>query len=193
MRHIGTKRQSIPGRAGPGRAGGFTLTEVLVAVVIGLLVLVGIHRIFVAGLSSETTTGLQTEVNRKAQVAMDEMIDRLRGGRTVVSAYANKIAFTDQEGAYCCYWAADRTLYRAANTTFTSGTSVATDVSAFSLTYLDQNGQQITDLSNAPAQAVTVEATLTVAKDNYAYQATSALRYSSQLRSSARLRNKVVL
>jgi Tfp pilus assembly protein PilW len=184
MRHIGTKRQSI----------GFTLTEVLVALVIGLLVLVGIHRIFVTGLSSETTTSLQTEVNRKAQVAMDEMIDRLRGGRTVAGvSSANRIAFTDQDGAYCCYWVANRTLYRAANTTFTNGTSVATNVSALSLTYLDQNGQQITDLSKAPAQAVTVEVDLTVAKDDYPYQAKSALRYSSQLRSAARLRNKVVL
>jgi len=193
MRHIGTKRQSIPGRAGPGRAGGFTLTEVLVAVVIGLLVLVGIHRIFVTGLGSETTTGLQTEVDRKAQVAMDEMLDRLRGGRTVAGAYANRIAFADQEGAYYCYWVANRTLYRAANTTFTNGISLATDVSALSLVYWDQYGQQITDLSKAPAQAVTVDLSLTVAKDNYAYQAKSALRYSSQLRSAARLRNKVVL
>jgi len=40
---------------------------------------------------------------------------------------------------------------------------------------------------------VTVDLSLTVAKDNYAYQAKSALRYSSQLRSAARLRNKVVL
>lgn len=188
MRHIGTKRQSIP-----GRAGGFTLMEVLVAVVIGLLVLVGIHRVFVAGLSSETTTSLQTEVNRKAQVAMDEMIDRLRGGRTVVGAYADRIAFTDQEGAYCCYWVANRTLYRAANTTFTSGTALATDVQALGFAYRNKYGQQVTDLSQAPAQAVTVEASLTVARDNYAYQAKSALRYSSQLRSAARLRNKVVL
>jgi Tfp pilus assembly protein PilW len=183
MRHIGTKRQSV----------GFTLTEVLVAVVIGMLVLVGVHRIFVVGLGSETTTSLQTEVDRESQVAMDDMLDRMRGGRTVVSAYANRIAFADQEGAGYCYWVANRTLYRAANTTFTNGTSVATDVSALSLTYWDQYGQQITDLSKAPAQAVTVEATLTVAKDNYAYQAKSALRYSSQLRSAARLRNKVVL
>jgi len=188
MGHIENRK-----RLRPAREGGFTFPEALVAVLVGLLVLVGIHRIFVTGIGSQTTTSLQTEVNRAAQVAMDDMVDRLRGGRTVVGAYANKIAFTDQEGAYVCYWVGNRTLYRAPNTTFTSGIPIAQDVSALSFTYRDRYGQQITNLSQAPAQAVTVEASLTVAKDNYAYQAKSALRYSSQLRSAARLRNKVVL
>ena len=188
MGHIGNTKW-----LGRGRSGGFTLTEALVAVAVGLLVLVGIHRIFVTGLGSETTTSLQMEVNRNAQVAMDDMMDRMRGGRTVVSASGDRIAFADQEGADVCYWVANRALYRAANITFTNGVPVASDVSALSFIYRNRYGQQITNLSDAPAQAVTVEVSLAVAKDNYPYQAKSALRYSSQLRSAARFRNKIVM
>ncbi len=57
---------------------GFTITEVLVALFIGLLVMIGLHQMFVAGVSTEATTSSQMEVDRKAQVAMDDITSRLR-------------------------------------------------------------------------------------------------------------------
>ncbi len=183
MGHIETRKQ----------CGGFTLAEMLVALLVGVMVLVGIYRIFVGGLGAQTTTSLQTEVDRSAQVAMDDMIDRLRGGWTVLLAYPDRIAFTDQNGGQVCYWVDDRTLYRAANTTFSGGVAVSPDVVGLEFTYRDRYGQEITDLSDAPAQAVRVEVELTVARDAYPHQTGEALRYSTCLKSAARLRNKQVL
>lgn len=60
------------------RSNGFTLSEMLVALVVGLLVLIGIHQIFVSSLTAQTTTSSQMEVDRRAQVAMDEITSMLR-------------------------------------------------------------------------------------------------------------------
>jgi type II secretory pathway component PulJ len=64
MRHIGIS--------------GFTLAEMLVAMLVGLLVLVGVQHIFTAGLTTQTTTSSQMEVDRRAQIAMDEITSLLR-------------------------------------------------------------------------------------------------------------------
>ena len=94
-----------------GRGSAFTLIELLVAVLLGLLMLAGLHRIFVAGLKTQNTTSLQSEANRKAQVAMDEMISRLRGASEVKDASENRIWFIDQEDNNCRYWLDGGTLY----------------------------------------------------------------------------------
>ena len=83
-----------PGMRNLGRTGarrGFTLVELLVGLIVGLLVLTGVHGIFVAGIKTQNTTSLQTEVNRKAQVAIDNMVSTLRGSSEVLDSSPGRI------------------------------------------------------------------------------------------------------
>lgn len=60
------------------KATGFTLVEMLVAIVVGLLLLIGIHKILVAGIGTQGVTSSQADVDRRAQVAMDDITFMLR-------------------------------------------------------------------------------------------------------------------
>jgi prepilin-type N-terminal cleavage/methylation domain-containing protein len=165
----------------PGRASaGFTLTELLVALLIGLLVLEGVHRIFVAGLTTQYTTSNQTEVNRKAQVGADTIISKLRGSSEVKDAAANRICFLDQEGHNIRFWLDGGSLvYRdwgVSDGSYTGGTPVASNVSIFDLDYYDANGQPTAAAANTCAVAVELEV--------------KEAGQSTHLRSNVRLRNK---
>ncbi len=164
-----------------GRASaGFTLTELLVALLIGLLVLEGVHRIFVAGLTTQYTTSNQTEVNRKAQVGADTIVSKMRGSSEVKDAAANRIWFLDQEGNNCRFWLNGGTLfYRdwgASNGSYANGNPVASNVSYFDLDYFDANSQPTAIAANVCLVAIELEV-----KD---------AGQSTHLRSNVRLRNK---
>ena len=165
------------GSAGADR--GFTLIELLVGLLVGLLVLAGVHRIFVAGVKTQNTTSLQTEVNRKAQVAIDNMVSKLRGSSEVLDASPGRIWFIDQDGKNCRYWLSEGTLYRylgesAGN--YSGGVPLASNVSQMQFEYLDQDGQPA-----ASADAVySVRVLLHVERSSHV----------AELRSAARLRNK---
>lgn len=208
MRHIGTRR-----------AGGFTLVEALVVAVVGLLVLVGVHRVFVAGVGSQTTTAFQTEVTSKAQGALHEMVeggvwadttpsdpnDReelcggLRGARRITHGGVDRVSFEDRTGKVWRFYVSDRTLYRTDNPTgYSGGQPLCTDVERLSFAYYGFNAatgqyEQITDPAEVPTKAVRVEVTLLVARDEYPRQQASALRYATQLTTGISLRNKLVL
>jgi type II secretory pathway pseudopilin PulG len=161
------------------KTGAFTLTEVLVAILVGLLVLAGVHRIFVAGIKTQNTTSLQTEVNRKAQVAMDDMISRLRGASGVVDASPNRIWFVDQEDRNCRYWVNEGTLRRycgVASGNYSDGVALATDVAELQIDYFDRDGQPTA--TDDAAHSVTVLLQL------------DRSRHSARLQSAVRLRNK---
>lgn len=161
------------------RARGFTLPEVLVAVLVGLLVLAGVHRVFVAGLTTQTTTSLQTEVNRKAQVGMDDIIMRLRGGSSVVDAQADRIHFVDQNENNCRYWVEEGQLRRycaAAAGAYSGGIRVASDITQLQFDYFNRDGQPAATADETARAEVTLEVTK---------QGQNAL-----LRSAVRLRNK---
>ena len=158
---------------------GFTLTEVLVAIVVGLLVLTGVHRIFVAGLKTQSTTSLQTEVNRKAQVAMDDLISRLRGSSGVVDAYPDRIWFVDQDDQNVRFWVSEGMLYRYCAPDpggYSGGVLLASSLSHIGFEYYDSDGQPATDAG----EAVEVVAELEVAQ----------AAHSARLKSAVRLRNK---
>jgi len=161
------------------RSVGFTLVEALVVVIVGLLVLAGVHRVFVAGLSTQDSTSVQTEVNRKSQVALDSMISRLRGSSGAVESDPNRIWFIDQNGDNVRYWVADGTLYEyrsASPGSYSGGMPLATSVSQLAFEYSDDLGQPAATADDV--SSVVVE--LTVAR----------AAYSARLRSSATLRNK---
>jgi len=158
---------------------GFTLTETLVAILVGLLVLAGVHRIFVAGITTQTVTSLETEVNRKAQVAMDDMMSRLRGSSGVADAQPDKVWFVDQDDQNVRYWVSEGKLYRyrgEAAGSYSGGTLVASSVSQLSFLYYDQDDQVTAD----PGAVRRVFGELEV---------TSA-GYSARLTSAVKLRNK---
>jgi len=171
-----------PGMRNLGSAGarrGFTLVELLVGLIVGLLVLAGVHRIFVAGIKTQNTTSLQTEVNRKAQVAIDNMVSKLRGGSEVLDASPGRIWFIDQDGKNCRYWLSEGTLYRylgesAGN--YSGGVPLASNVSQMQLGYLDRDGQPA---ASADA-AYSVRILLHVERSSHV----------AELRSAVRLRNK---
>lgn len=127
---------------------GFSLIEMLVAIVVGLLVLAGAHRIFVAGITTQNVTSLQTEVNRKAQVAMDDVISRLRGSSGVAEALPERIWFVDQDEWNVRYWVSEGKLYRYRGTaegSYSNGTLLASSTSHLSFAYYDEDGQVTAD------------------------------------------------
>jgi type II secretory pathway component PulJ len=163
----------------PGSGGGFTLTELLVAALVGLLVLAGLHRMLVAGLATQTTTSLQTEVNRRAQVAMDDMVDRLRGSSGVIDGEPERIWFVDQDEQNVRYWVEEGTLrrYRGVDPgSYSGGIRVARNVLQSRFEYFDRSDQPVAD----PAEAEKVVVQLEVAQGGY----------SAWTQSSVRLRNK---
>jgi prepilin-type N-terminal cleavage/methylation domain-containing protein len=160
-------------------ARGFTLMELLVAVLVGLLVLAGLHRIFVAGLKTQNTTSLQSEANRKAQVAIDEMVSKLRGASEVKDASGSQIWFLDQEDNNCRYWLDNGTLYAycgAAAGNYSGGTPLAHDVSQLGFEYSDSSGQPAAGADAVYSVSIVLEV--------------ERARHVSRLHSGVRLRNK---
>ena len=156
---------------------GFTLPEMLVVVVVGLLVLTGLHRVFVAGMRTQTTTSLQTEVNRKAQVAVDDISARMRGAEIVEDNATDRISFIDQDGNNVRYWVDEGVLFRVLGSNdYSGGIPVASDVSEISFSYYDTSGQP----AAAASDAVRVVVRLGVER----------LRHSCVLESGVTLRNK---
>ncbi len=161
------------------RSTGFSLVEVLVAVLVGLLVLAGLHRVFVAGLTTQQVTSLQSEVNRKAQVAMDDMISRLRGSSGVVEAQPNRVWFIDQDDNNVRYWVSDGALYRYRSSDpggYSGGIRLTTDVSLIGFEYYDDNHQP----ASAADQVSSVVVELVVER----------AAHSARLRSAVNFRNK---
>lgn len=161
------------------RLAGFTFIEVLVAIIVGLFVLAGLHRVFVSGITTHRTTSLQTEVNRKAQVAMDDMASRLRGSSGVVEAAPDKIWFVDQDENNVRYWVNDATLYRYRSPdpgSYAGGERMATNVSHLGFEYYDDNGAP----TAVADEAASVVVELVVERAGH----------SARLRSAVTLRNK---
>lgn len=165
---------------------GFTLVEMLVALLVGMMVLAGVHHMFVSGLTTQTTTSTQTEANASAQVAMDDMMDRLRGAYAITglarlngSAAFNGITFYDLDPSgnqrTWCYWrGTDGKLYRSLNTTgYSGGAAVASGVQQLTLDARDQNGNS----TPTPSQADAVVVSLTVKNGNASVVLVSRVRH----------------
>ncbi|MCJ7751824.1 MAG: prepilin-type N-terminal cleavage/methylation domain-containing protein [Armatimonadetes bacterium] len=158
-----------------GARRGFTLVELLVGLIVGLLVLTGVHRIFIAGIKTQNTTSLQTEVNRKAQVAIDSMVSKLRGSSEIRQSLPGRIWFIDQDGEDISYWVSNGTLYQD-GADYSGGVPLASNVSQMQFVYLDRDGQP-----TASADAVySVRVLLHVERSSHV----------AELRSAVRLRNK---
>jgi len=164
------------------------MAEMLVAILVGLLVMVGLHQMFVASLTSQTTTSFQVEVDRKAQVAMDDIIARLRGSSGVLvdhdPAHPDRIAFTDQDGQEVRYWVDSGNLRRALGaTSYSGGAVLASNVGELVFTCYWWNPDLVPPREQETllaSKAKRVRARLKVQEGNN----------SSVLQSTVRLRNK---
>jgi prepilin-type N-terminal cleavage/methylation domain-containing protein len=158
---------------------GFTLTELLVSLLVGCLVLAGVHRIFVVGLATQNTTSLQTEVNRKAQVGLDSIVSKLRGSSGVIDASASRIWLVDQEGRNCRFWLNEATLHRycgVSSGSYSGGEHVATDVKTLQFAYRDRAGNPTTSADLVHSVIVLLEV--------------ERMGHNARLQSTVRLRNK---
>jgi hypothetical protein len=167
------------GRGGRRAGSGFTLTELLVALLVGFLVLAGVHQVFMAGLTTQNTASLQTEVDRKAQTGADRIVSSLRGSSGISDAAASRIWFLDQEGRNCRFWVSDGTLrrYRGVSAgSYSGGERLATDINTLQFTYRDRSG------------AITTQADLACSVDVLLEVERAA--HSARLQSTVRLRNK---
>jgi prepilin-type N-terminal cleavage/methylation domain-containing protein len=166
------------------RRGGFTLVEMLVAVLVGLLVMAGLHQMFVSGLTAQTTTSSQMEIDRRAQVAMDEITSTLRQAspslltlqppildnfdtqhpdrvHCAAAPAANLEPATDGSGNAqdVRYWVAGGSLYRKiGGSGYTGGSALATGVTKMAFTFYDAAG----NVTNDRAQTVRVGASLMI-------------------------------
>lgn len=167
-----------------------TLTEVLVAVVVGLMVLAGLHRIFVAGLTAESATSLEATSNRNAQVGMDHLLDRMRGAYLVTDASPHRITFrdVDQSGQVRThyYWVGTNRVLYYSLTAYSNGVKVADEVSQMTLTYLDSSGQPAASADRAARVIVG----LSVEAREGVRDASLPRKSTTDLVSSVRLRNK---
>jgi hypothetical protein len=128
-------------------------------------------------LSTENTTSLQTEVNRKAQVAIDDIISRLRGGSLVLEGYTDSISFIDEDGNTVHYWLEGGRLLRNLEGGAPPPTvPLASDVSQLGFEYYVRRGEPATTAGEAGLVAVSLEVTRE--------------RHSCLLRSAVKLRNK---
>jgi len=158
---------------------GFTLTELLVSLLVGVLVLTGVHSIFMAGIATQNTTSLQTEVNRKAQVGLDSIVSKLRGGSGVIDASAGRVWLLDQEGRNCRFWVSDGMLRRycgVSNGSYSGGERIATDVKSLQFTYRDRAGNPATAADLVHSVIVLLEV--------------QRAGHNARLQSTVRLRNK---
>lgn len=185
---------------------GFTLAEMLVAMLVGLLVVSGVYQLFVAGLTTQTTTSSQVELDRKAEVAMDDIAFRLRqGGRSILyntpailddwdSQHPDRIHFAAPPGAdlepvpdpsgqpqEVRYWLNGHALMRKiGGSGYSGGVAAASDVQQLSFTFYAYDGStgQLVPTTLA-AQTVAVKALLTLQDGTT----------TSELESTIKLRN----
>jgi type II secretory pathway component PulJ len=160
----------------------------LVAVLVGLLVMAGLHQMFVSSLTAQTTTSSQMEIDRRAQVAMDEITSTLRQASPSVldlqpaildnfdSQHPDRIhcaaapgsnlePVTDQNGNAqdVRYWVANGSLYRKiGGSGYAGGSVLAAGVTKLTFTFYDAAGNVISD----SAKTVRVGASLTIQDGN---------------------------
>ena len=180
------------------QSNGFTLVEMLVALIVGSLLMIGVHQVFVAGLTTQSTTSSQMEVDRKAQVALDEITSLLReaapsiltGTSAVLdnfdSQHPDRIHFagaplSDLEpaaGSDVRYWVSNQKLYRnVGGSGYTGGAILATGVTDFRFTFYKNAVGDVP--TNTAAETVRVGVALTI---------TNGVNWST-LHSTVKLRN----
>jgi phosphotransferase system glucose/maltose/N-acetylglucosamine-specific IIC component len=153
------------------------MVEMLVAVAVGLLVMVGLHQMFVSTVTTQTTTSSQMEVDRRVQVAMDEITSLLRQAApstlllkpAVLDNYdaqhPDRIHFAGapspnlEPGPDVRYWVSTGQLRRNIGASgYAGGSVLATGVTDLRFTFYNAAGTQTT----AAVETVRVAATLTI-------------------------------
>ena len=125
---------------------GFSLIEMMVAVVILGLIILALVTFFTGGTKAWVAGQSQLEAQRNARQAMDRMVREIREGKNVkINSTYNSILFiTPFDGSpEIQYHLNNGTLYRNTNT-------IVDNVLNLSFTYFDNNGDQICDEIGIP-------------------------------------------
>ena len=154
----------------------------LVSLILGLTILVGVYKVLSGGIMTQTTVLAQQEINRKAQVGMDEMVRILRGASQIQDAGTNRIAVTDQDGNSVRFYLSGAQLMKVVNgSSYSGGQSIASDITSLNFTYyaLDTGTGARLALPTPPpdlSQVKEVGVQLTAGQTGYVITLSSAAR-----------------
>src|SRR3954452_11055671 len=105
----GVSRMRARGRAIAAGSGGFTLPELLIATVIGLVVIGGAVGVMTAGVSSQPRLGSQAASIQQARTTMERITRELRQGSSVPTATASQLSIVTYVKSATCGGAAAST------------------------------------------------------------------------------------
>jgi len=92
----------------------FTLMELLIATAIGVVVLLGIGSFYLSTLRFYEQSNAQTEVQRQATLALEEMTRQIRPARSLILATCNGVAnalrVRNANGVFCFYQSSENQL-----------------------------------------------------------------------------------
>lgn len=170
---------------------GFTLVEMLVAMVIGLIVLAGLYNLFATENKSFSVQEMTVEMQQNARAAMDMMVTEIQmagydpaalTSSGIASAAANSIAFTQDltgDGDLSDTHENITYTYDSANLRITRNTGsgnqpFAENIEALNLSYYDEAG--ITTATPADIKKIKIEIRVRTAKKDPNYGTNNGYR-----------------
>ncbi len=121
---------------------GFTLVELLIAMLMSVLIGVGIWTLIRSSYDSQYELMNQNNANLGARQAIDYFADHIRGAQAITAAAASDVTFTDVSGNSVRYWrnTTDNTLRSTTGGLPNGGTVVVNGLQSLTITYWSWNG-----------------------------------------------------
>jgi len=150
---------------------GLTLIELLVVLVVLLLVTASISRLLASAWDSQQAITGQNESQKRAQRAVDTVVDSLRGASAVQSGDGARIAAVFPSGNVTTYYLSlheiRRDRYDHASGQTTTGETICNDVSNLNFGYHRRTGNLwVPAPSPALSESVLVSVTVTLGQDH---------------------------
>lgn len=148
---------------------GITLIELFVVLLIMLMIAGGISRLLLSSWQSQDTITTQNEMQRRAQKAADEVVDRLRGATEITAGDSTSVTALYGNDDSVTYYLQNGALMRDRHSQATGVTTtdnICSSVSALDLGYLVRSGSGWATAATAVlAQSVKISVTLTSGSD----------------------------
>ncbi len=165
------------------RQAGVTLVEILVALLIVSLVAVGAAQLLGASWDSQQTVTGQNEVQRRAQEATDEVVDKLRGAAGVQFGEPSRATCFFTDGSTRTYYLEDGELRRDVYNAGTGGTVVGDvvcrDVTDLAFRYYRRYGVTWVEAASA-SLAESLSVSVTVSEWKYEATQTSLVKFRNK-------------
>lgn len=131
---------------------GFTLVELILAIVIVGIIAIAITAAFVPTMKVSVTVDTRKEALQGGRIAMERMLREIREARAISAGFtATSLTFTNAAGSTISYVVSGTSLQR-------NGTDLTCCVDTITLTYLKKDGSTAT----APADVWRIQADLKV-------------------------------